>query len=198
MPPDSQVTFTIPARLLLKTLNGVLTTLIRKHIDSTTYGVRVAFDLDVPVLGQRTFTRTIENRAPTLHPPTFAVRKIVLGKLNLKRQDIAITLVIGNPNRFGLRLAELVYSVSIDGKLVATGSRPGSINIRKRGDTPVMVPVTVRPGQFGGVARKALFAKKKTTFAVRLSGLLLKKEAQPFLKRSHLKASITGTLADIL
>jgi LEA14-like dessication related protein len=196
--PNGRTSLTIPARLRLKTLTGVLKTLARKHVDSTTYGIRAAFDLDLPLLGQKTFTRTIEERGPTLYLPTFALKKLAVGKLNLKNQDLAATVEIGNPNAFGLQLDELTYSVSIDGKLVAAGGQPGLITIRKQGVTPVVCPVTVQPGKFGGVAWKALFAKKKTTFAVRLSGLLLKKEVQPFLKKSHLNATITGTLSDVL
>ncbi|GAB3554204.1 LEA/WHy family protein [Spirosoma fluminis] len=187
---------TIPAKLYIKQLNTVLKTLDRKDIDSTTYGVRAAFDLDVPILGDRTFTQTFEKRLPTFYVPKVKIDDIDFGKLGLKQTDVAAKVNITNENKFPFSFTDTHYTVSIDGKLIAEGDQPEPVLIKAQGTTSVVFPVTMKPGKTLGLVPKMLFDKKDTPFLVTLKSKLVSKDDNPMFSNSQMNTTVRGTLAD--
>ncbi|QKZ15295.1 LEA type 2 family protein [Spirosoma sp. KUDC1026] len=192
---DSTV-IALPAKLLISKLNTVLKTLEEKGIDSTTYGVRAVFDLDVPVLGERTFTQSFETKRPTIYVPKIKVEDVDFGKLGLKQTDVAAKVNVQNKNVFPLTIADTRYTVSIDGKEIADGYQPDPIRIKQQATTPVVFPVTVKPGQTLGLLPKMLFDKKDTPFTVTFHCKLISKDGDPSFNESKMNATIRGTLAD--
>ncbi|WP_077924104.1 LEA type 2 family protein [Spirosoma sp. 209] len=187
---------TLPMKLLNKKLMTVLKTLDEKGIDSTTYGVRATFDLDVPILGERTFTQTIEKKLPTYYIPTIKIKDIDFGKLGLKRTDVAAKVNVENRNRFPYNFTDTRYTVSIDGKQIAEGEQPEPILIKQQAVTPVVFPVTVKPGQSLGLLPKMLFDKKDTPFLVTFQCKIIDKNGNLAFKNSKFNTTIRGTLAD--
>lgn len=187
---------TLPAKLLIKKLNTVLKTLDRKNIDSTTYGVRAAFDLDVPILGERTFTQSFQKRLPTFYVPEVKVADIDFGKLGLKQTDVAAKVNITNKNAFPFSFKDSHYTVTIDGKQIAEGDQPEPIVIKAQATTPVVYPVTMKPGKTLGLLPKMLFDKKDTPFLVTFRCKLVSKEDNPMFSNSVMNTTIRGTLAD--
>jgi LEA14-like dessication related protein len=187
---------TLPAKLLISKMNTVLKTLEEKGVDSTTYGVRAVFDLDVPILGERTFTQSFETKRPTIYIPKIKVDDIDFGKLGLKRTDVAAKVNIENKNAVSLEITDTRYTVSIDGKEIADGYQPDPIRIRKQATTPVVFPVTMKPGQTLGLLPKMLFDKKDTPFLVTFHCKLVSKDGDPSINESKMNATIRGTLAD--
>ena len=187
---------TLPMVVLTKKLLQVLKTLDRKDIDSTTYTIRSRFDLDLPILGQRTFSPTITRRMPTYYLPTIKIEDIDFGKLGLKRTDVAAKVAITNKNKFPFNFTDTHYTVSIDGKEIAEGHQPEPILIKKQATTPVVFPVTVKPGQTLGLLPKMLFDKKDTPFLVTLRCKLIDKDGNLAFSNSKMTTVIRGTLAD--
>jgi LEA14-like dessication related protein len=187
---------TLPMTVLNKKLMQVLKTLDRKDIDSTTYTIRSRFDLDVPILGERTFSPTITRRLPTFYLLQIKVEDIDLGKLGLKQTDVAAKVAITNKNKFPFTFTDTHYTVSIDGKEIADGDQPEPILIKKQATTPVVFPVTVKPGQSLGLLPKMLFNKKDTPFLVTLRCKLIDKNGSPSFQNSKMHTVIRGTLAD--
>lgn len=186
----------LPMVVLTKKLMQVLKTLDRKDIDSTTYTVRSRFDLDIPIVGSRTFSPTITRRLPTFYLPKIEVEDIDLGKLGLKRTDVAAKVAITNQNKFPFNFTDTHYTVSIAGKEIAEGDQPEPILIKKQATTPVVFPVTVKPGQTLGLLPKMLFDKKDTPFLVTLRCKLIDKDGNVAFKNSKMHTVIRGTLAD--
>lgn len=193
---DSTVV-TLPMNLLNKKLMTVLKTLDRKNIDSTTYTVRSRFNLDVPILGERTFTTTITRRLPTFYLPKIKIQDIDFGKLGLKRTDVAAKVAITNENKFPFQFTDTHYTVSVDGKEIAEGHQPEPILIKKQATTPVVFPVTVKPGQSLALLPKMLFDKKDTPFLVTFRCKLIDKSGNLAFKNSKMHTVIRGTLADL-
>ncbi|MFD1139968.1 LEA type 2 family protein [Larkinella insperata] len=187
---------TLPVVVINKKLMTVLKTLDRKDIDSTTYTIRSQFDLDVPILGERTFTQTITRRLPTFYLPKIKVDDLDLGKLGLKETDLAAKVSITNENRFPFNFTDTHYTVSINGKQIAEGDQPESILIKKQATTPVVFPVTIKPGQTLGLLPKMLFDKKDTPFLVTLRCKLIDKSGNSAFNNSQMNTVIRGTLAD--
>jgi LEA14-like dessication related protein len=186
---------TLPMTVQVRRLNDLLETLDRKDIDSTTYGVRAAFDLDVPILGERTFTQTIEKRLPTYYVPEVQIADLDFGRLGLKRTDVAARVNVRNRNGFPFAFTDTHYAVSVDGKEIAAGHQPQPVRIGARTTTPVVFPVTVKPGQTLGLLPKMLLNKKNTPLLVTMRSKLISENKS--LKNSQMNITIRGTLADV-
>lgn len=188
---------TLPVKLLYKRFMNILEQLGQQNADSTVYTIRSTFDLDVPVLGQRSFSVKTEKKLPTLYLPTIKVTAIDFGKISFKQTDLAAKVEIGNRNKFPLNFKDTHYIVSIDGDVVAEGSQPEPILIKAQAVTPVVFPVTLKPGKFDNVALKALFDKKNTNYLIEFRSKLISPDGNSALDDSRIVNRIKGTLADL-
>ena len=186
----------LPARLLAKKMTSVLKTLDRKDIDSTNYKMRATFALDLPILGQKTFAATVERRLPTFYLPEIKIEDIDFGPLGLKRTDVATKVNVTNKNKFTFNISDAHYTVTIDGKQIADGHQSDPILIKAQATTPVIFPVTARPGKTLSVLPKMLFDKKNTPYLVNFRCKLIDKSGNASLDDSKFIATIKGTLDD--
>ncbi|GAB3704246.1 hypothetical protein GCM10027592_35370 [Spirosoma flavus] len=186
----------LPVTVMAKTATNVLKTLEQKGIDSTTYKVRSSFALDVPIVGEKTFAVTIERRMPTFYIPKIKIEDIDFGKLGLKRTDVATKVLVTNKNKFPFNITDAQYTVIIDGKEIADGKQSDPILIKAQATTPVIFPVTARPGKTLSVLPKMLFDKKDTPYEVDFQCKMVDKEKNPMIQQSKFMAKITGTLDD--
>jgi len=189
-------TIALPAKLKATKMTEVLKDLEQRGVDSTNYRLRTTFDLDVPILGERTFTVDKTLRLPTYHIPQFKVDEIDYGKLSLKAMDVAAKVNIINKNKFPYNITDTHYTITIDGKQIAEGDQPEPILIKKQSTTPVVFPVMVKPGQAIGLLPKALFDKKDTPIEIAFRCKILDKNNNPMFQHSKFVTTIRGTLAD--
>lgn len=187
----------LPAEVFVKKLGHVLKELDKKDVDSTNYRLRTTFELDVPVLGQRTFTVNTEKKLPTVYLPKITVEHIDLGKFGLKEMDLAAKVNVSNRNVFPLNFTDTHYTVSIDGKVISEGDQPEPILIKKQAVTPVVFPVTMKPNKLPGVAWKALFEKKSTPYVIDFRCKLVDKDGNNAFQHSQLVTQVKGTLEDL-
>ncbi|MGA0557926.1 LEA type 2 family protein [Larkinella sp. VNQ87] len=187
---------TLPVELINQKLLTVLKTLEQNDVDSTTYTVRSTFDLDVPILGNRTFEQTITKRLPTFFLPKINVEDLDLAKLGLKETEVAAKVSITNKNRFPFNFTDTHYTVMIEGKEIAESDQPEPILIKKQATTPVVFPMTVKPGQTLGLLPKMVFDKKDTPFLVTFRCKIIDKGGNSMFQNSQLNTVIRGTLAD--
>lgn len=193
---DSTVV-TLPAKLMAEKLTHVLKGLEAKGIDSTDYQLKSSFELDVPILGERTFTVTSTKKLPTFYIPKIKVEDLDLGHIGLKHTDLAAKVSIQNKNKFPFTFTDTHYTIKINGKLIADGDQKEPILIKKQATTPVVFPVTMKPGQALSLLPKALFDKKDTHYEIDFRAKILEKEGNALIKNSKIAAKITGTLDDI-
>lgn len=186
----------LPARLVYKTLTKVLETLDRKDIDSTNYTMRAKFALDIPILGKKTFVTTVDKRLPTFYLPKVKIDDIDFGKLGLKRTDVAARVSITNRNKMPINITDAHYTVVIDGKEIADGQQNEPILIKANANTPVVFPVTARPGKTLSVLPKMLFDKKDTPYLVKFQCKLIDKKGNSSFADSKFITTITGKLDD--
>jgi LEA14-like dessication related protein len=187
----------LPIRLKAQKMLAVLKDLENRGVDSTNYRVHTTFDLDVPILGERTFTIDQTRRLPTFFIPKVTVTDIDFGKLSLKAMDVAAKVNIINKNKVPFSITDTHYSITIDGKQIAEGDQKAPILIRKQATTPVVFPTMVKPGQALGLLPKALFDKKDTPFEISFRGKLIDKNKDPLFQHSKFSTTIRGTLLDL-
>ncbi len=190
-------TIALPAKINAKKLTAVLEDLEQRGVDSTSYRIRTTFNLDVPILGERTFTIDQTRRLPTYHIPQVKVDDIDFGKLSLKAMDVAAKVIIINKNKFQYSITDTHYTITINGKQIAEGDQAEPILIKKEATTPVIFPVTVKPGQALGLLPKALFDKSDTPFEIAFRCKILDKNNDPMFQNSKFATTIRGTLADL-
>lgn len=195
---NDNTTLMLPITIPLKKLGAVLKRLEQSGQDSTEYAVGATVNLDVPLLGQKTLTLTHSRRMPTVYLPDIQVNDIDLGKLSLKQTDLAANVSIRNPNVFPVNISNTRYTISIDDELVAEGSQPEPILIKKQATTPVVFPVTLKPGKLAGLTGKMLFNKKNTPMTVTFRCTILDKRDNPSFKNSKLALKITGTMDEFV
>lgn len=193
---DSTVV-TLPVTVLGETLVKTLKRLEAQGLDSTDYSVRSSFALDVPILGEKTFAVTTVKKLPTLYIPEVKVDDIDLGQLGLGRTDLAAKVNITNKNKFSINMTDVHYRVKVDGKLISKGDQEDPILIKKQATTPVVFPITVKPGRVLGLLPKALFNKKDTPYEIDFTAKILDEGGNPMIDKSKLAAKVTGTLADM-
>jgi len=186
----------LPVDIITKRLSGVLETLDKKGIDSTTYKIKTSFDLDVPILGERTFTVTAQRYLPTYYIPKIKVEDIDFGKLSLKEQDIAAKVSVNNRNKFPYNITDTHYTVTINGKQIAEGYQPEPILIKAEATTPVVFPVTGKVGKTLSVLPKMLFDKKDTPYVINFRCRIIDKNGDMSFKNSKFVATIRGTMDD--
>ena len=189
-------TIAVPARLMRKKLTTVLEDLHQRGVDSTNYRLRATFDLDVPILGERTFIIDQTRRLPTYHVPKFEVAEIDYGKLSLTAMDVAAKINIINKNKYPYNITDTHYAIVINGKQIAEGDQVEPILIKKQATTPVVFPVTIKPGKALGLLPRALFAKKNTPIEISFRCKILDKNNNPMFQNSKFVTTIRGTLAD--
>ncbi|GAB3950336.1 hypothetical protein GCM10028805_28160 [Spirosoma harenae] len=186
----------LPVKVMAEKATKVLKTLERKGIDSTNYKVRSSFALDIPIVGEKTFAITIDRRLPTFYIPQIKIEDIDFGTLGLKRTDVATKVAITNKNKFPFNITDAHYTVTINGKEIADGEQLEPIRIKAQATTPVIFPVTARPGKTLSVLPKMLFDKKDTPFEVAFRCKLIDPKNDPMIQHSKFMATIKGTLAD--
>ncbi|WP_266367279.1 LEA type 2 family protein [Tellurirhabdus rosea] len=192
---DDSTLVQMPVKVYLKKMTEVLKTLENKGVDSVDYRIQSTFDMDVPIMGERTFSVNTSKKLPVYYIPKVKIEEIDLGKLGLKRTDLAVKVDITNKNQFPFKFRDTKYTVSIDGEVIAEGTQSDDIRIAKDAVTPVVFPVTMRPNKLDNVVWKALFEKKNTPYEVILDCKLISEDNS--FKNSPFKTRISGTLEDL-
>lgn len=194
---DDSTLVKMPVRLYLKKLVDILKDLENRGVDSVDYRVKATFDMDVPILGERTFSVNTDKKLPAFYIPKINIQQVDLGKVGLKRTDMAVKVDVTNKNKFPFRFKDTKYTVSVDGDVVAEGSQPDPIQIARNSTTPVVFPVTMRPNKLDNVVWKTLFEKKNTSYEVNFSGRIMDEKGNDSFDNSLFKTKVTGTLADL-
>lgn len=196
--PSDSSTIVLPIETSLKKLEGVLDRLHRNHIDSVYYTVVSRFDLNIPILGDRTFTDTTKIKLPTVYLPKLKIQKIDVGKIGLKETDLAMNVAIENQNVVPFNIFDTHYTISIDDKVIAEGYQADPILIKKQATTPVVFPVTLKPGKLLGMTGKMLFDKKDTPMVIDFRCKVIDKTGNNMFKNSKMAVRIEGMMNEFM
>lgn len=195
---QDSTTIALPAKLEAKKMTAVLKDLEDRKVDSTNYRIRITFDTDVPILGEKKITIDQTRRMPIYHVPQFKVEHLDLGKFGFKNMDVAAKVNIINKNKFPYNIIDTHYTITVDGKQIIEGDQPEPILIKKESTTPVVFPLTVKTGKAIGLIPKALFDKKETPVEVFFRCKVLDKNDNPMFQHSKFVTTVKGTLADFM
>jgi LEA14-like dessication related protein len=118
--------------------------------------------------------------------------------VGLKETDLAMKVNINNRNAFPYKFFDTRYTISIDGEIIAEGYQPDPILINKKAITPVIFPVTLKPGKLLGMTGKMLFDKKDTPMVIDFRCKVIDKEGNNMFKNSKMAVKVEGTMAEFM
>jgi LEA14-like dessication related protein len=108
--------------------------------------------------------------ASAVQKPTLTFRSASLQALDLEGATVAFTWDVENPNRFGVDLARVGWTIDVDGTRIAAGDLPGGLQIKASGTAPVTFPVRVRFQDVPGIV--SLLGSGKDELRYKLAGTL--------------------------
>lgn len=73
--------------------------------------------------------------------PVISLEQVEVEKANLWEQRLALTLLVENPNSVSLPISKLVYSIDLDGVLLASGESNSSFTVPANGHRRITLPV---------------------------------------------------------
>ena len=194
---DSTV-IALPAKLKAKKMTALLEDLDKRKVDSANYRLRISFDMNVPILGEKKIHFDQTRRLPTYHIPEFKVENLDLGKFGFNNMDVAAKVNIINKNKFPYNITDTHYTITVNGKQIIEGDQPEPIRVAKESKTPVVFPLTVKTGKAIGLIPKVLFDKKDTPVEVVFRCKILDKNNNPMFQHSKFVTTVKGTLADFM
>lgn len=195
---QDSTTIALPAKLKAKKMTALLEDLDKRGVDSADYRLRISFDTDVPILGEKKINIDQTRRMPTYHVPEFKVEDLDLGKFGFNNTDVAAKVLIINRNKFPYNVTDTHYTITVNGKQIIEGDQPEPILVAKESKTPVVFPLTVKTGKAIGLIPKVLFDKKDTPVEVVFRCKVLDKNNDPMFQHSKFVTTVKGTLADFM
>jgi LEA14-like dessication related protein len=94
-----------------------------------------------------------EFAASAVRRPNLVFRSVSVEALDLEGATLAFTWDLENPNGFGVDLAQVRWSIDVEGMRVASGDLPGGVQVKANATAPVAFPVRVRFQDVPGIAR---------------------------------------------
>jgi LEA14-like dessication related protein len=109
-----------------------------------------------------------ELASSSVQKPKLTFRSVSLSSIDLEGATLAFTWDLENPNRFGVDLARVGWTMDVEGTRIASGDLPGGVQIRASGTAPLTFPVHVRYKDVPGIV--SLLGSRKDVVRYKLGG----------------------------
>ncbi len=126
---------------------------------------RLALAAALLVLGGCSLVRAIAGAG--FERPTLAYESWSADQLDLDGVTIALHYQLENPNDTSLDLRRVSYRLEVQGRQVAEGQLPASVQLRAKGSTPIAIPARLRWRDVPGILELLV---TRTEIAYRVTG----------------------------
>lgn len=177
VPAKSTSPVTIPLSLPLKDVND----LYKSMGDSRqiTYDALVDLRLDAPILNLFKIRTNKSGSIDIPQMPTVTFGEIKIKKLTFTEIELAMDMLVDNPNDFSLELKDVVYQVSLADKPWINGGVDNTIKIPKQKTSKINIPFRMRLSELSGNLIQSLRQGGFNDFSVDAS-FLVDSEHQAF------------------
>lgn len=127
-----------------------------KGQDETTYVFNFNAGINAPVLGRFEIPLTKSGSIPIVKMPRINVKNVELENLSFTKADIAVNLIIDNPNSFDLTFSELNYNLKLNNSSPLSGAIAEKIQVGKSSETTVSIPLSLNILELGSAIRSML------------------------------------------
>jgi LEA14-like dessication related protein len=160
--------------------------------DRTSYELRCVFSFDVPVLGDMSVPVKKEGEFPVLRFPEIRFDALRIVRLGLTTATLELNIFLSNPNPIGLFVKDLVYSLSINGDVWASGSEIKTSVIPSNGRGLLSVPIDIRVLDVGRFAFSLVEKEESARF--QLIGAVGFSTTLPVMGHTDLPFELSGNL----
>ncbi|TVP53774.1 MAG: hypothetical protein EA349_13185 [Halomonadaceae bacterium] len=137
----------IPITLGFKDLYGRVGGLRGKN--EVGYDLDLGLSVDVPLLGVRRLSANTASTLPLPRPPQVSLGNVRVDHLGLTGARILMDLGVTNPNRFGLDLDALRYSLTVEGQSWISGLVEETTRVSANQNTTLTIPVDLNFASLG-------------------------------------------------
>jgi len=125
-----------------------------KDADEIDYKLKTGFAFNLPVLGKVRVPLETVGKVPSLKIPSINFGSLALSKMITKYYvptgaKVLLKIGITNPNSSGLSLSRLDYNLAINGLSWATGSTDKKMEIAKKGEGFIEIPIDLSFAKMG-------------------------------------------------
>ncbi|MBD3225905.1 MAG: hypothetical protein GF313_14345 [Caldithrix sp.] len=180
------VPFTITYKDLFETFKNL------KNKDSLNYQVDMDLSFELPILGTLSIpvSKTDNLMVPRL--PDVKLHTIQLDKIGFTGADLAVKIKVNNENPFSVLLDKLDYDLTINGARWADGRITEDIQIDKKGDSMLEIPLSLNFFEIGRSAYQLLSNRSELNYT--LQGNADFKSSLPMLDAFKLPFNKKGSI----
>lgn len=113
-----------------------------KDQDETAYEFLFNAGIDAPVLGRFEVPLKKTGVIPVVKMPRINLENVELENLSFTKAEIAVNLIIDNPNNFNLIFSELNYNLKLNNSSPFTGTIEEEFNIGESSESTISVPLS--------------------------------------------------------
>ncbi len=160
--------------------------------DSTGYTLKCGLSVDLPVLGTTRIPVTTSGKIPNIKVPSVTAGSVKVNNISVSGADIALQVNVKNPNPFSFLLNSFNYTFAVGGSTWANGTSQKSVQVNKKGESTITIPVSLNFLDMGTSAYKLLTTDNQTIPYKLTGGLDLSSPDVPLLGQVHLPIDKAG------
>lgn len=185
----------MPLEILAEPLKNVLQYFEQNQIDSAEYRIRTAFELDVPVAGEKEYTMDFSRRLPALYLPKVELEDIDTHILNPTEDGVDMRITVRNPNEFPIEMRHPSFRFSVEDDLQLEGGLDDYVHLPARGTEEIAIHTEITEGGLPKAGWKFLTDQEGTGFEYYFNAIL--GSENKILDESNVEMKVEGTLKDI-
>ena len=182
--------FKVPVEIKYKDLYDTFQSLVGK--DKIDYDVLMGFDFNIPMLGKHTIPLKNKGSLPLPKIPKVKFDDMKLDNLSLSGADLNIKIIVENPNAFDITLNNFNYDLNVDGKEWAKSVSSDKINVPKKGENVLTIPVSIDFFTMGSAAYNAITSSKPLDY--KLKGMMNIDTSLPIMKNVNVPLERAGKI----
>jgi len=195
LPAAGSQTLQLPMTVSAEAMDRLNNSMQAKGQEQVRYTFRNVLHTNIPVAGERVIRFDIEKILPVVWTPRLEPGKVSVTKLGLKNSGAQMIARITNPNAFDIRMADIRYSVSIDGQETVHGTMQEVVRLPANSTTPVAMQMDLKTGKALKMGWKMLFDKKETRYKMLMNCRILSQSR--ILSHFNMQFTDEGNLQDL-
>lgn len=193
--PSNRTVIEMPMEILAESLTSVLKYFEENEIDSTSYSMESAFQVDVPIAGKKNFTIDVSKRLPALRLLKMQIEKADFNVFKPKKEGIDMIVRVTNPNLFPVEMKEGTFLFVTEDDLEMEGMLERIVDIPAQGSEDISVHVAVKENNILKVGWDILADKKDTRFTFAFNSKV--SSENKMLDYSNMTMNVHGTLDEL-
>ena len=191
----------LPIEVLRKNLTHVMERFEKHNTDSAAYTLKARLHFTLPVAGEKIYKVNETQRGPAFRMLRLQTEDVDIEKFGFRNSDLSMSLIIENPNLFGIAIRDVDYDLFIGKDFHMDGEVKKTITIPPRSTISLPLEMDVQTRNIARLTWQVLFEKKHTPFHIDFTCKIVAtddtfKDARLQVKRSGKLDELKKTLSE--